>query len=188
MRQDRLFSNISSELKLPQGKMRCAALNLSAGLERREWPLEKNVQFLKQCLEKFQDKIDVWVVLTDPGNPEKAGRLVEKVDNLIRTNVGEVGNLPPQSRVIALPAQPDIRVIMEFLPYLRILITPDTSIAHAASAMGTPVLVLTIGENVTIWDPIGVRHKIVFSDDPFSLETLPVDKVIQGFKQLLDEI
>jgi hypothetical protein len=77
---------------------------------------------------------------------------------------------------------------MEFLSLVTVLITPDTSMAHAASAMGTPVLVLTIGENVTVWDPIGVTHTIVFSDDPFSLETLPVEKVLDGFDYLMREI
>ena len=77
---------------------------------------------------------------------------------------------------------------MEFLSYVTVLITPDTSIAHAASAMGTPVLVLTIGENVTLWDPIGVIHKIVFSDDPFSLEPLAVEKVVEGFYKFMQDI
>ena len=183
-----LFNKIVSDFKLDPENSKIAMLNLSAGLERREWPLEKNLQFLKQCVEKYQDKIDVWVILTDPGNPEKARRLVEKVYNLVRTNVGAVREPPLPHRLIALPAQPDIRVIMEFLPYLKVLVTPDTSIAHAASAMGAPVLVLTIGENVTVWDPIGVKHRIVFSDDPFSLETLPVDKVVEGFDQLMRSI
>jgi hypothetical protein len=50
------------------------------------------------------------------------------------------------------------------------------------------VLVLTIGENVTVWDPIGVTHKIVFSEDPFSLKTLLVEKVVDGFNQLMSNI
>jgi heptosyltransferase-2 len=168
-----LFNKIVTDFQLEPENSRIAVLNVSAGLERREWPLERNVQFLKKCIVKYQNRIDVWVVLTDPGNPEKAKKLAQNVRD---------------PRVIALPAQPDIRVIMEFLPYLEVLITPDTSISHAASAMGTAVLVLTIGENVKIWDPVGVSHKIVFSDDPFSLETMPVEKVVEGFDQLMRDV
>jgi ADP-heptose:LPS heptosyltransferase len=146
-----LYDKIVTELNLQPEKTRIAALNLSAGLERREWPLEKNVRFLQQVIEKYQDKIDAWVVFTNPAKPSDAAELVRKVDD-------------------------------------QVLITPDTSISHAASAMGTPVLVLTIGENVTIWDPIGVIHKIIFSDDPFSLEPLAVEKVVEGFDQLMQDI
>jgi ADP-heptose:LPS heptosyltransferase len=168
-----LYDKIVTELNLQPEKTRIAALNLSAGLERREWPLEKYVRFLQQVIEKYQDKIDAWVVFTNPAKPSDAAELVRKVDD---------------QRLMTLPAQSDFRLIMEFLLYVTALITPDTSIAHAASAMGTPVLVLTIGENVTIWDPIGVIHKIIFSDDPFSLEPLAVEKVVEGFDQLMQDI
>jgi ADP-heptose:LPS heptosyltransferase len=166
---DKLKTNFGTQAE----NIRLSAINLSAGLGRREWPLEKNVRFLQLVIEKYQDKIDAWVVFTNPANPSDAAELVRKVDD---------------QRFIALPAQSDFRLIMEFLLYVTVLITPDTSIAHAASAMGTPVLVLTIGENVTLWDPIGVIHKIVFSDDPFSLEPLAVEKVVEGFDQLMQDI
>jgi len=172
-----LFVRLANDLDLGPQKTRLAALNLSAGLKRREWPLEKYVLFLRQSIEKYKNDIDGWVVFTDPGKPEKANILVEKVNSFSNKNVVAVREPPLPKRLVALPAQEDIRVIMEFLPYLKVLITPDTSIAHAASAMGTPVMVLTIGENVTVWDPIGV--------DPFSLETLPVEKVVEGFDQLI---
>jgi ADP-heptose:LPS heptosyltransferase len=183
-----LFGHIVNDLELELQKTRFAALNLSAGLERREWPVDKYVQFLGQCVEKYKDDIDGWVVFTDPGKPEKANKLVETVNSLVNTNVEAVREPPLPKRLVALPAQKDIRVILEFLPYLKVLITPDTSIAHAASAMGTPVMVLTIGENVNVWNPIGVTHKIVFSDDPFSLETLPMEKVAEGFDQLMGKL
>jgi hypothetical protein len=41
---------------------------------------------------------------------------------------------------------------------------------------------------VTIWDPIGVIHHIVYSDEPFSLENLQVEKVVEGFDQLMQNL
>jgi ADP-heptose:LPS heptosyltransferase len=183
-----LYNQLVSDLDLPEDKRRLAALNLTAGLERREWPLEKYVKFLMEEIEKYQGNIDGWVVLTDPGKPQKTKSLIEQVNQLIGSNAGTIHESPLHPSLIALPAQSDFRVVMEFLCLVTVLITPDTSIAHAASAMSTPVLVLTIGENATVWDPIGVTHKIVFSDDPFSLETLPVEQVIDGFDYLMREI
>jgi ADP-heptose:LPS heptosyltransferase len=118
--------------------------------------------------------------LTDPGKPEKTKYVIDQL-NPVNENKRE-------QRIIALPAQSDFRVIMEFLSYIKVLLTPDTSMAHAASAMGTPLLVMTIGENKTIWDPIGVKSRIVFSEDLFSLENLPVDQVIDEFDRLMSEI
>jgi ADP-heptose:LPS heptosyltransferase len=168
-----LFGGLISEWNLPAEKRRIAAVNLTAGLERREWPVDKYIDTLKIQIEKYQDWIDGWVVFTDPVKSEKTDIVVSEVNH---------------PRIVALPAQSDFRVIMEFLSLMTVLITPDTSIAHAASAMGTPVLVLTIGENKTVWDPVGVTFEIVFSDDPFSLKTLPVEKVVKGFDQLMEQV
>jgi ADP-heptose:LPS heptosyltransferase len=76
--------------------------------------------------------------------------------------------------------------MMTLLQHLFLLITPDTSFAHAASAMGTPVLDLMIGENVIPWAPVGVPHQVVSSQDPYSLRELPVEDVLHGFKNLLN--
>jgi len=184
----RLYDKIVSDLGLKPGQGRLAALNLSAGLERREWPVGKNVDFLKQVIDKYSEKIDGWVVFTDPGKPEKSKDLVERVNNFIESKVGAVRQPPLLPHIIALPVQLDFRVVLEFLSLVTVLITPDTSIAHAASAMGIPVLVLTIGENVTVWDPIGVIHNIVYSEDPFSLESLQAAKVVEGFDKLMRSI
>ena len=183
-----LFKHALTSLNITRQKPRLAGLNLSAGLKRREWPLEKNELFLQKCIEKYKDKIDGWIIFTDPNKPKKTGELVEKLIHLNRTKTGEISNPTVPSFPVAIPAQSDMRVIMEFLVYLTVLITPDTSITHAASAMGTPVLVLTIGENENVWNPIGVKHKIVFSDEQYSLESLDVEKVMSGFDELIKQV
>ena len=42
-----------------------------------------------------------------------------------------------------------------------------------------------IGENVTTWAPYRVKHKIVSSDDPLTIKELSVEKVLQGFDELM---
>jgi ADP-heptose:LPS heptosyltransferase len=152
------------------GPFRLAAVNLSAGLTRREWPLEKYTLFLRQAAAKFHDSIDGWVIFTDPECPGMAGELARAVSD---------------ERVTVLPAQRDFRVIMEFLRHVHVLVTPDTSFSHAASAMGTPVLVLIIGENLTAWNPLGVPHQIVASEDPVSLRGVEVELVLEKFESLM---
>ena len=172
-RSRQIYRQVLLDLNIEAEKAKVAAINLSAGLARREWPLEKNVHFLKEAINRYQDKIEAWVVFTDPAKPHEATELVSLVNN---------------PRVRAIPAQSDFRVIIEFLQLVTVLVTPDTSIMHAASATGTPVLALMIGENIKIWDPVGVVNKIVLSDDPFTLKNLSLQKVLEGFDQLMQQI
>ena len=172
-RAGQIYVKVLLDLNIGTDNAKVAAINLSAGLARREWPLEKNVHFLKQAINKYQDRIAAWVVITNPVKPHEAAELISLVNN---------------PRVRAIPAQSDFRVIIEFLNLVTVLVTPDTSIMHAASATGTPVLALMIRENIKIWDPIGVANKIILSDDPFTLKDLSVEKVIEGFDQLMRQI
>jgi ADP-heptose:LPS heptosyltransferase len=87
-----LFRHVLTHLNITGQKPRLAGLNLTAGLKRREWPLEKNEMFLQRCIEKYKDQIDGWIVFTDPEKPEKAGELVNKLIYLNRTNTGEISN------------------------------------------------------------------------------------------------
>ena len=148
---------------------RLIAVNISAGLPRREWPLEKYAQFLRAAVGKYQDPLWRWAIISDPAKPGKARALAE---------------LLPPSTVEVLPPMGDFRVMMEFLRHCYVLITPDTSFSHAASAMGTPALNLMIGENVKTWAPIGVPHRIVASADPKNLAELPVEEVLKAFEEL----
>lgn len=168
----RLFDLIISGLSLKKENPRIIALNLTAGLERREWPVEKFGEFLKIILNRYGNRkvIDGVAVVTDPKKPERVTELMKMVDNRL---------------VIELPMVTDFRVLMEFLRFSFMLITPDTSLSHAASCMGTPLLNLIIGENVNKWAPYGIPHVMVVSEDPLSLEDLPVQKVVDGFERLL---
>jgi ADP-heptose:LPS heptosyltransferase len=166
-----LFKKIS--LQLNSKNPRFVLLNLSAGLERREWQPEKCIEFLHTAVNKYKNKIDCWAIITDPKKPGNAVQLVEKSNNPL---------------VIQVPVQNDFRVMMALMQKCYLIITPDTSFSHAASAMGTHILNLMIGENIITWAPYGVKYKIVSSDDPLTLKELPVERVLQGFDELMEII
>jgi heptosyltransferase-3 len=166
-----LLKNISSQLN--SNTPRVVLVNLSAGLERREWQQEKYIEFLQIAVNKYKNKIDCWAIITDPKKPRNAAQLVKKLNN---------------PSVVQVPVQDDFRVMMTFMQKCYLIITPDTSFSHAASAMGTPVLNLMIEENIITWAPYGVKYKIVSSDDPLALKELPVERVLQGFDELIKMI
>jgi ADP-heptose:LPS heptosyltransferase len=155
---------------LPANAARIAGINLTAGLARREWPLGKNIEFLSTAIKKYSDQIDAWVVFNDPYKSERSERVRRAVNS---------------PALLVLPQINDFRVMMEFIKYIYILVTPDTAFAHAASAMGSAVVDLMIAENVTTWAPIGVPHTIVSSKDPQNLEDLSVVAVLRGLEKLL---
>jgi len=166
-----LLKIISSQLN--SKNPRFVLVNLSAGMERREWQQEKYIEFLHTAVNRYKNKIDCWAIITDPKKPGNTAQLVEKLNN---------------PSVVQVPVQDDFRVMMALMQKCYLIITPDTSFSHAASAMGTPVVNLMIGENVITWAPYGVKYKIVSSDDPLTLKELPVERVLQGCDELMEMI
>ncbi len=166
-----LFKKISSQLNSKNPRL--VLVNLSAGLARREWQQEKYIEFMHSAVNKYKNNIDGWAIITDPKNPENAINLVGTLNN---------------PSVVQVPVQDNFCVMMALMQKCHLIITPDTSFSHAASAMSTSVLNLMIGENVITWAPYGVKHKIVSSDDPLTLKELPVEKVLQGFDELMEMI
>ena len=167
------YDQILIDLDLPLDSQHLAGLNLSAGLTRRQWPLDNYVRFLQYVISRYRDTIDGWAIFTDPAQPEAAQYVVKEINH---------------PKITVIPPQKDFRIIVEIIKRLFVIVSPDTSIAHAASAMGTPIMDLMIGENIKIWDPVGVPNTIILSNDPFTLQQLPVADAIKGFDELIAQI
>jgi ADP-heptose:LPS heptosyltransferase len=97
----------------------------------------------------------------------------------------ELGSTIP-GRTWTFPATPDILDVAALLEYARLVISPDTSIVHIASAMGTPVVGLYSGMATFIpeWMPHGVPFRAVETADRTPLETIAVDAVVGAFVDL----
>jgi heptosyltransferase-3 len=167
---NQVFRDACFVLNTEKSEPRIIAVNLFAGLQRREWPLLKYEQFLKSKLSLNDDNIDGWMIINNPVHSLKIEDFVKRLNS---------------PKITLLPLISDFRILMEVLRHVYILITPDTSFAHAASAMGTPVLDLMIGENTTTWAPLGVPYQIVASMDPLDIKELPLEVVQTGFRKLL---
>ncbi|MBI5464276.1 MAG: glycosyltransferase family 9 protein [Ignavibacteriales bacterium] len=66
-----------------------------------------------------------------------------------------------------------------------ILVTPDTSAVHLASAFHIPAVVLYVQSNkdLRIWDPYGVDHESLVADVD-DVKTIPVEDVVSAFARL----
>lgn len=168
-----LYNQVLKLFNLKSEKSKIVAVNLSAGLVQRDWTFEKFLEFLKVVVPKYNDDIDGWVIFVNPVNPSESKKMVELIGN---------------KKVISLPQVKDFKVLFEFLHHIYLLITPDTSFMHAASATGTPELGLMAEVKVPEWGPLSSPYAVVVSQNPSSLKQIPVEDVVTGFDKLMNDI
>ncbi len=150
-----------------------AIVNLSAGEPHRVWPLEKYEHFLHEILSRCADAFERWVVMCDPAQPHLAEELIKMVDH---------------PSLVPFPIQKDFRVIIEIIRHTSLLISPDTSISHAATATGTPTVNLIMGRNPKTWGSVDVPNRMAVAPDPNSIANLKVEDVVTAFEELMAEL
>ena len=143
-------------------------LNISAGNVYRQWSVERNRELIERIAALYPDL--AIVVISSPGDAADAI---------------ELGRTIPE-RTSTFPATPDILDVAALLGHARMVISPDTSIIHIASAMGTPVVGLYSGMATFIpeWMPHGVPFRAVETVDRTPLETIDVARVVDAFADL----
>jgi len=68
-----------------------------------------------------------------------------------------------------------------------LVISPDTSVTHAASAFATPTLTLQ-RKGTGQWSPYKTPGRVAFSDDPRRISDMPPERVVEAVDALIDEL
>jgi ADP-heptose:LPS heptosyltransferase len=136
-------------------------VNVSAFTEDRRWPAERYVAVIRHVRER---RPDARVLVT--GDPRDWA-----------TAAGVAG----AAGVEAVNVSP-IRNAFAFVAAADMLITPDTSLAHAASAEGIPSVILYRFGSI-VFAPPGDNNALVSSRGVLS--DLPVDEVIPAVDRIL---
>lgn len=70
---------------------------------------------------------------------------------------------------------------------VSVMVTPDTSVVHAAAAMATPVVVMfsTLASHQQEWMPYGVPYRCVVTKEREPLDTLDMNDVVRSTVELL---
>jgi ADP-heptose:LPS heptosyltransferase len=138
-------------------------VNISAVTADRRWPAERFVMLLRS-LRELEPSARVLVT----GDPADGARVAE-----IGRQAGvEAAHVSPVREVFALVAAADG------------LVTPDTSLSHAAAATRTPVATLFRGD-WTVQAPYGAQLVPVIGDG-HTLEELPLQRAMDAMPRLLD--
>jgi ADP-heptose:LPS heptosyltransferase len=143
-------------------------LNLHASLAIREWSMDNVIGF---CKAFRAARADLGIVVT--GDPR---RIAPEGVALEREAIAGVLVLPSLSQL-------DLCAVVRAS---ALVVTPDTSLTHIASAERKPVVTLHYRKNE--WFPYDVPHEIIYASDERSVHSIPVSKVIASVDALLPHV
>lgn len=139
-------------------------VNIAAGEPRRRWPLERVIAVIRAAVNAApQSRV---LVMAPPAELDDAQRVAR--------DAGARAVVPGLRDAIALVATADV------------VLTPDTSIAHAASAFSKPSVVMMIGGS-GIFEPYETPGRFVYSPGP-TLDSLDAQPVIDALTLVVDAI
>ena len=149
-------SNIGSKIKI--------GINLEGSFKEKQIQPEELKQICKGIYDNYSDiKI---VILTTPNKSEKINKIISKMGF---------------NFVIPSYATDTILDVAALIEQLDLIITPDTSIVHVASAFDKPTV--SIHENnkdsYRLWKPISTLSKTVFAKSSYGLFDYNVDQIIK---------
>lgn len=140
-------------------------VNMSVGHPERWWPPERYVPVLARVRERIP-RATIMVV----GMPPE----IEIGDRIAR-DVGGRGVQLSLLEVIGAVGTADL------------VISPDTSVTHAASAFATPTLTLQ-RKGTGQWSPYRTPGRVAFSDDPRRIADMPSTRVVATLDALIDDL
>jgi ADP-heptose:LPS heptosyltransferase len=141
-----------------------ALINISAGTSERRWNEDAYVAVMKHLRQR--EPAIVLRVIASPGDAELGFRVA-------REGGGEYAPTPGIRDAFALIATADF------------LLTPDTSIAHAASALQIPAVGLYVRGKAERWGLYGTAGENVEHADT-TLATLGIEQVLGAIDRVLD--
>jgi ADP-heptose:LPS heptosyltransferase len=150
-------------------------VNLSAWNAIRLWSAERYAEVLRHVRERHPGTAVVVIGVPEPYAIEGARRLASEF--------GALADVPP------LPGAgvPPLRAVMALVATADVVLTPDTSVAHIAAAIGTPLVGLYLPMNRVTYVPLGARGRIVFAPREH-MSTLEAAPVIEALDAVLAEL
>lgn len=167
-----LDPSVYTEIKKEKGENEIMiAINLSAGADIRYWEKEKWVNLAKLILKEYPT---FKLLLLSTPNDEQLREEIHS--NFLQTQIPSVKNL----------------TLQQFASYIKasdIIITPDTSAVHIASAFGIPTIAMypNYESNFVSWQPYKIPYRSIKSSNE-SIKQITVKEVFEAFQSLVHEI
>jgi len=162
----KFISNIDSKIKI--------GINLEGSFKEKQVQPEELKKICKGIYDRYSD-IQI-IILTTPSKLEKTNKIISKMGF---------------DFVIPSYATDTILDLAALIERLDLIITPDTSIVHIASAFDRPIV--SIHENnkdsYRLWRPTSLLNKTVFAKSSYGLFDYNVEQIIKyslGFIKKLE--
>lgn len=141
-------------------------VNISAGHAERRWSDDRFAQLLAHLGGRVPNaRVAVIALASERASAERLATIVHGV-----------------------AMTPTVRELFAMVASADLVITPDTAVSHVASAFVRPTLTLLRRRaEYHIWVPYRTPGRNVFGDDEATLSGLPVERVIDGLDDLLEE-
>lgn len=165
------LGEVENELTMTEKGKHLIAVNLSAGAKIRYWEIEKWNLFLHSINDAYKN---CFFLL-----------LAAEKDRMLQKQLAS--SLGTENCIEGKHAS-----IQHFAAYIKsadLLITPDTSAVHIASAFGIPTLALYPNPNwnYVSWQPYRIAHRSIKSSTE-NVNDISVQEVFSKFKSLINEI
>ncbi len=149
-------------------------VHTQAGTPFREWGVENSFQLAQKLVDRYSDRA---VLLT--------------ASPLMFRGLKETVAARPHERIIAFETSPNLLELAALIRRADLVITPETSITHFATATGTPAVVLMSNRSriPMEWLPLGIPARILapaIAGEPVA--TIPVEEVLSAAVSLVSEI
>ncbi len=142
-------------------------INISAGAPARFWGIDNFRKLISAIAEKHPQLSSI--VLFSPADMQRAHMIVESERN-----------------VWLSPITGTFDQFAALLKKTSVLVSPDTSAIHLASAFGIPSVIL-VHQDQRIWEPYNVAYEAVVTEIN-DLATIPFDAVASAFERMLKRI
>jgi ADP-heptose:LPS heptosyltransferase len=139
-------------------------VNVSAGKGPRQWPDDRFIAVIRAAT-SARAGVDV-VVVSAPSERGRAARIAAESGSRLVEDRG-------------------IRDAMSIVSRADVIFSPDTSIAHAASAFGKPAVVLFHTHNARVWGPYETDGRAVESLTA-SVADIPADEAARALVRMLE--
>lgn len=165
------LAEVESELAEIRMNKQIVVINLSAGAKIRYWDLESWKTLLHSIRKIHKNYFFLLLSLIED----------ESLKNELAFSLG--------TKNCIIGKFTSIQHFAAYIKSAKVLITPDTSAVHIASAFGVPTLALYPNPywNYISWQPYNVPHRSIKSPSE-NINDIPVEEVFIKFDSLINEI
>jgi ADP-heptose:LPS heptosyltransferase len=163
------IKSATDNLLAESGSNRYIVLNTESATEFREWGYENNYRFAKEISDERPGTL---VLLTS--SPLREQALIEYFEKQT-----------PHLHVRYFPTR-NLHELAALVRYSSLVVSPDTSLIHFATAEAKPTVGLYIQHNV--WLPFRVPAKIYIPQKEQPISSIPINIVKEGTLELLDNL